>query len=111
MLIPRALNELGLEAVVAALPDLEGKLVQPLDGYWLALYPYIEGENAMQKGLNPAQWQEYGSFVRALHTARLPRALKDSLPRERFQPAWAGMVRRIQAGRCRVGGFLAGARS
>jgi hypothetical protein len=91
VLVPRALKDLGLEQVVAALPDAEGGLIQRLDGFWLAIYPYIEGESGMQKGLSQAQWVEYGAFLRQLHAAYLPDDLKEVIPvRRSSQPGQDG---------------------
>lgn len=103
VLIPRHLKDQGLEQVVAPLPARSQALWQPVDGFGLSLYPFVEGRSGMQAGLSDEQWTAYGAFLKNLHSTRLPADLGRHVPAETFVPRWATVVRslstRVHAGR------------
>ena len=53
--IPRALTDHGITNVLAPLQTLRHDLWCTLDPYSLMLYPFINGENAMQRGMSDPQ--------------------------------------------------------
>jgi spectinomycin phosphotransferase len=100
LLVPRALNDLGVPNVLAPLPTRSSGLWCPLGGhpgYSAVLYPFVGGESAMVAGLSDDQWREFGSTLRAVHDSRLGESLRGRLPVEAFSLPSAATVRRILA--------------
>jgi spectinomycin phosphotransferase len=100
LLVPRALNDLGIPKVLAPLPTRSSGLWCPLGGYpgySAVLYPFVRGESAMVAGLSDDQWREFGSTLRAVHASRLDEGLRGRLPVEDFSLPSAATVRRILA--------------
>jgi spectinomycin phosphotransferase len=97
LLAPRALTDLGVTNVLAALPARSGRLWAPLDGNSVVLYPFVRGENAMDAGLSAEQWREFGATLRAVHDSGLEVRFLDLLPVERFTLPSAALVRRLTA--------------
>ena len=91
----RWLVDEGATEVVAPLAGSNGEPFACVDGYAIALYPFIDGAPAMTVGLTDAQWEELGGFLHRLHGTDLPVHLRSTLPTETFRPAWGPAVRRI----------------
>jgi spectinomycin phosphotransferase len=89
--IPRYLAEGGIAQVVAPLAAATARV----DDFTLILYPYVEGENGMDAGLNAAQWTELGAALRRIHAARLPADVAALVRHEDFAPPWAPTVREL----------------
>ena len=66
-------------------------------GFTVILYPFVEGENGVERPLTDAQWIAFGAVLRALHSLELPPDLRARLPRETYSPVWRDMVRMFQA--------------
>ncbi|GAA3132353.1 phosphotransferase enzyme family protein [Streptomyces rectiviolaceus] len=86
----------GSEAarVIAPLPDRDGRLSSPLDGYVAVLYPFVEGRSGFDVRLTQDQWTALGTCVRALHGVGLPPDLRSSIRVEAYGPLWRDKVRR-----------------
>jgi spectinomycin phosphotransferase len=95
--IPHFLNVSHIAQVVAPLPTQDQKLSQPVGDFTLILYPFIEGETGMEKGLSDALWIELGLTLKAIHSIILPDALSSQLSRETFVPAWARLAKELHA--------------
>src|SRR5436309_2191522 len=67
LLVPRFLHDRGVTEVVARLPALSGALSVPLGEFSLLLYPFIEGETGMDRGMSEQQWRDYGAVLRRIH--------------------------------------------
>jgi spectinomycin phosphotransferase len=97
VLVPRFLRDHGLEEVVVAVPTHSGGSGQPLDGFTLLLYPWVESVVAMERGLTGRQWVDLGRFVAALHRTELPADLAGRVAVESFVPWGAAPVRALDA--------------
>lgn len=97
LLIPRCLKSQGVSRVVAPLPTRSGALWGESGAYALVIYPFIEGQTGLARGLTDEQWVEYGSVLRQIHAATPPPELTRRMRRETFRPDGASMVRRIDA--------------
>ena len=64
-----------LTVVVAPLRTRSGALWATVGDCHVVLYPFIAGQPALDAGLSPEQWVEYGAIVRAIHDVVLPDAL------------------------------------
>ncbi|MBC8171763.1 MAG: aminoglycoside phosphotransferase family protein [Anaerolineae bacterium] len=95
--IPRYLRDQGLRQVVAPIPAHNGKLWIAVENFALILYPYIDGVTGMEKGMSEAQWREFGTVLKQIHSLQLPAELLNQVQRENFVPKWSAAAREIDA--------------
>lgn len=83
--IPVTLRQhLKTELLLPALPTRQGDLWAEKASFYLAVYPYLPGHNAMDVPLDNKNWQKIGAFFAGLHSAgKIPR-LSDFLKVEKF---------------------------
>ncbi len=86
--VPKFLSDAGMKYAIPPLTTRHGHLWASLPPFNIILYPYIQGHDAYTAKLTDAQWVEFGSALRAFHTARIPASLTRSTPREGFSPRW-----------------------
>jgi spectinomycin phosphotransferase len=63
----------------------------------MILYPFIEGQNGYEVALSDHQWLDFGAALKGIHTAQVPPALTQLIPRETYSPRWREMVKTFQA--------------
>jgi spectinomycin phosphotransferase len=97
VLVPAFLRDRGLVQAVAAVAATDGDPWQPLDGFTLLVYPWVDGVPAMERGLTGRQWAALGRFVVDLHRTVLPASLAATVARESFVPWGARPVRALDA--------------
>jgi spectinomycin phosphotransferase len=99
LMVPFDLQKIGISQVLAPLPAQDGRLYAQVEPFNLILYPFIAGQNAMQKGMQPAQWAEFGAVLKQIHTAQLPLETGVQLQREAFQlnPKCLKVARQLNA--------------
>jgi spectinomycin phosphotransferase len=83
LLIPQRLIQHGFPNFIAPVKTLTGDLTCNIDPYTLILYPFIHGHDAMQIGLTPAQWTQFGATLAAVHNSDLAQHFPE-LPTESF---------------------------
>jgi spectinomycin phosphotransferase len=94
-LVPRYLVDHGVANVVAARPTAAGALWVDLEGFTLALYPFVDGRTGGDAGLAEHHWVTYGVTLRRIHETVLPPAIAEQTRRETFVPEPAAAVRRL----------------
>lgn len=94
--VPRALIEHGVTNVLASLPTRDGDLWCALDAYSMILYPFIDGENAMRRGLTERQWIAFGATLAAIHGSGLESRFAGEVPVEDFATPMIARVRAMQ---------------
>ena len=87
------LSDLGIMQVMAPLATGTGQLWASLDAFKLILYPFVEGRNGYKAGLSDRHWREFGTTLKAIHSAVLPQALTGRIRREAYSPQWRETVR------------------
>ncbi|MBC8104541.1 MAG: aminoglycoside phosphotransferase family protein [Cytophagales bacterium] len=95
LIVPQFLTEQGVPNVLPPLRTTTQSLWSSFESYSVVVYPFIRGENAMVAGLSDAQWQEFGTTLRAIHTNEFARLLKGQIPAETFTLPSAALVRRL----------------
>ena len=98
LLVPRALIDHGINAVLAPLRTRTSELWASLDGQdkcSVVLYPFIPGENAMLAGLSDDQWRAFGAALQAVHSSGLDARFRDALREEDFALPSAALVRQL----------------
>jgi len=93
--VPRFLKDNGIEQVVAPLPTKTQGLSAKMDGFDLILYPFIIGNEAMKVGMTDAQWTEFGSALKRIHTAKLDGNTLQYVTRESFTPKWGSLAKTL----------------
>lgn len=95
VLLPKALSDNGIEAIIAPLPTGNGVLWADVAPFTLVLYPFIEGRNGFEVEMTASYWRELGAALRRVHAAEIPPALAAGVPRETYSPRWRDGVRRF----------------
>jgi spectinomycin phosphotransferase len=96
--VPHFLKANGVPAV-APIATQTGDLCADAGDFMFTLYPFINGENAMDAGMSDAQWIEYGAALRRMHDLSLPAEMMALLPREEFDayPYFQDVLQRVNA--------------
>lgn len=92
-LVPRFLQDYGIVQALAPLPTWKHGLWISVEGFFLMLYPFVNGSEAMKVGMTDAQWMEFGSTLKRIHIAELPSDMSRSVKREIFVPKWSSLAR------------------
>jgi spectinomycin phosphotransferase len=95
--VPKFLADIGIPQIIAPLTSTSGELSAQLGEYDVILYPFVEGQNGWNVALSDSQWKIYGQTLKHIHSLKLPQALADRIPRERYSPYWRERVRAFQA--------------
>jgi spectinomycin phosphotransferase len=95
--IPRELYEQGIRQVVAPIPAQKGELAVKMDAYNLIVYPFIDGQTAMKQGMSKAQWIEFGTVLKRIHTAKFSAERVGQVREENFviRPDWAAVIEKL----------------
>jgi spectinomycin phosphotransferase len=91
--VPNHLAVLGMKQVIPAKKTQTGSLWAELHPYKVILYPYVEGHHGYTEKMSEAQWIEYGTALKSLHTADIPVEIKKGIPREDFSGHWRARVK------------------
>jgi len=94
--VPRFLQDRGLSHILAPLSTLSGALWVDLGGYFLSLYPFIEGRTAVEAGLTEQDWHELGATLRQVHESPLPPDLRPVVPPESYVPSRRGVITELE---------------
>lgn len=95
--VPRYLVEQGVSHIVASLPTRAQRLWVEVDGFTLALYPFIYGTTGMAHGLEEHHWRTFGAALRAMHDTPLASDLAPIVPRDAFTTGLSDAVRALDA--------------
>jgi spectinomycin phosphotransferase len=95
--VPRYLVEQGVSHIVAPLPTGAQRPWVEVDGFTLALYPFIDGMTGMAHGLEEHHWRAFGAALRAMHDTPLAPDLGPIVPRETFTSGLSDAVRALDA--------------
>jgi|SRR5690349_3086618 len=96
-LVPRALHDQGVTAVVAPVPMQGNALWARLAEWTVIVYPWIPGESSLT-GMTPALWRETGAIFKRIHQAQLPPHVRSLLRAETFDPSeYVQWVRTVEA--------------
>ncbi len=91
--VPKFLSDAGMQQIIPPLPTRSLQLWACFPPYRLILYPFIAGRDAYERKLTDAQWIEFGSVLRRLHTSAIPADLTHDTPRGDFSPRSREVVR------------------
>lgn len=82
--LPHIMRDSGALAFLPPVPTHDGELQGVVSDGYLALLPWIDGNNGFEAPLDADAWRQLGQALRALHDAHLPDDLRRSLPQEPF---------------------------
>lgn len=95
-LVPRSLNDFGIEQVVAPLPTRSGKLSGRVGRFTVMLFPFIFGKSDEGAGFTNTHWRELGSVLRRIHDTKLPTRIRALVRTEKFFPWELPVLRQLQ---------------
>ena len=95
--VPRYLADYGVPHIVAPLPTLAQRLWVEVEGFTLALYPFIDGTTGIAHGLLAHHWRTFGTALRRMHDTPLASHLAPVLPRESPTAGLSEVVRALDA--------------
>ena len=95
LFVPRFLKDNGIEQVIAPFSTKTQYLWAIIDGFALILYPFIAGNEAMKVGMTDAQWIEFGSVLKRIHTTELLSDVAQYVKRETFIPQWSNSAKEL----------------
>ncbi|MEM8629127.1 MAG: aminoglycoside phosphotransferase family protein [Chlamydiota bacterium] len=93
VLIPHHLKQIGMQNIIPPIATKTDECWTNLDAFKVALYPYIDGRNAVDMKLSEQQWQQFGRTVKKLHTADIPESIISNVPKETFSLKFCQTVR------------------
>lgn len=97
VLLPGFLKSKGVRAIIPPLKTRGQKFWGRLGDHKMVLYPFVEGQDGYERGLTKEQWIQFGSSLKAIHTAQLPPAILKRIPHETFTAKWREKVREYQS--------------
>jgi len=84
VLVPHHLKQIGLQNIIPPIATKTDECWTNLDAFKVALYPYIDGRNAVDSQISEQQWQKFGDAVKKLHSADIPESIISNVPKEIF---------------------------
>lgn len=94
-LVPRFLQDHGIEQALAPLPTQNYELWSRVKDFFFILYPFVTGKEAMKVGMTDTQWTEFGSILKQIHITELPGNISQSVRRETFMPKWSSPAKML----------------
>jgi spectinomycin phosphotransferase len=95
LFVPRFLKDRGIKEVIAPIPAATQSLIAEMDRFALILYPFITGQAAMNVGMTDAQWREFGSVLKQIHTMKLDENTLQYVRQESFIPKWSSLSKAL----------------
>lgn len=95
-LVPPFLQDHGIAQALAPFPTKKQELWIPVEGFFLILYPFVNGSEAMKVGMSDSQWTEFGSLLKQIHSTELPAEVSQHVRRETFVPKWSSLSKDLQ---------------
>ena len=94
-LIPRFLQDDGIAQALAPLSTKEREPWINVEDFFLILYPFVPGNEAMEVGMSDSQWTEFGSTLKRIHTTELSAHISQYVRRETFIPKWSNLAKEL----------------
>jgi spectinomycin phosphotransferase len=91
--VPKYLSEQELKQVIPPIKTETGQLWTNLLPFKAILYPYVEGNNGIERSLSEQQWIELGTTMKRLHSTNIPQALTNNVKREAYSSLWRQTVK------------------
>jgi spectinomycin phosphotransferase len=85
--LPAFLHQHGNAHLIPILATTAGNLWTHFEQYTVVLYPFVEGRDGFDVKLSPAQWREFGTAFKHIHTADVPASMLQRIPVESYSPA------------------------
>jgi spectinomycin phosphotransferase len=95
LFVPRFLQDHGVGQVLAPLPNKKQDLWIGAQDFFLTLYPFVIGKDAMSVGMPDSKWKEFGSVLKQVHSSELPSDIVQYVRRETFIPKWSSIAREL----------------
>lgn len=93
VLVPKHLAHLGTKQVIPPLATTTNQLWTSLGIFKIILYPYVEGDNGIERKLSSKQWAQIGKTIKKLHDTKIPKNITSGVPLETFSSKWRENVK------------------
>jgi spectinomycin phosphotransferase len=93
--ITELLYRAGVQQIIPPIKTIQGKSTQPIDGFTLVVYPFVDGQDGFNKNLTDDQWIKLGKALRQIHEIKVPISTQKQIRRETYSPTWREAVRSI----------------
>lgn len=94
-LVTELLHDAGIQQIIPIIKTIRGQSTQPIDGFTLVVFPFIEGQDGFSRDLTNNQWQIFGKVMRQIHNIEVPPVLQNKIRRESYSFKWGELVRSI----------------
>ena len=95
MAIPDYLYHQGVSHILAPVHTADHALWVEVGDFVLSLYPFIQGQSAVDTGFSQRSWRAFGALMGQIHSCRLPPELKRLVPQEAFIPSRRNLIEKI----------------
>jgi spectinomycin phosphotransferase len=95
VLVPRFIQDQGIAQALAPIPTEKQELWIDVEDFFLILYPFVNGQEAMSVGMSDFQWKEFGSTLKRIHSTELPEEVSTYVRRETFIPKWSDLAKEL----------------
>ena len=88
VLVPKYLCDQAIKQVIPPLVNKLEQLWTSFGTFNAILYPYIEGNNAIDMSLSEKHWIEFGETMKKFHSANIPTKITSDVQQEAFSDKW-----------------------
>ncbi len=93
--IVELLQSAGVQQIIPPVRTIHGKTTQPIDGFTLIVYPFVDGQDGFHRALTDEQWVSLGKALRQVHEVKVPLPLQHQIRREAYSTKWRESVRSV----------------
>jgi spectinomycin phosphotransferase len=95
--VPLFLGESGIREIIVPFETKSRQHWADFGKYKIIMYPFIEGQDGFERELTDQHRRSLGAAFKRIHTAQLPRELKETIRKEMFSSEWREDMRSFQA--------------
>jgi spectinomycin phosphotransferase len=93
--IVELLQNAGIQEIIPPIKTIQGMSAQPIEGFTLIVYPFVNGQDGFNRNLTDYQWIKLGQALRQIHEVQVPPSILNRIRRETYSPKWREIVRSI----------------
>ncbi|MCP4416155.1 MAG: aminoglycoside phosphotransferase family protein [Chloroflexi bacterium] len=97
VILPKFLSDEGITQIIAPIETKTGQLWGNLDSFKTILYPFVAGSDGYDVKLLDHHWQEFGTALKRIHTAKIPPTIINSIHQESYSAKERNIVKAFLA--------------
>lgn len=95
--VPLFLGESGIQEIIVPFETKSRQHWADFGKHKIILYPFIEGQDGFERELTDQHRRSLGAAFKRIHTAQLPRELRETIRKEIFSSEWREDMKSFQA--------------